>query len=403
MAQTYDVLVIGAGPSGCTAARDLALAGWNVGLLEQQRELGGAVNCSGVIGIEPFRRYDLPANLIRHTLQTLDFRSPGGIRWRFRAKKPLAHAVDRSRLDRLLGLRAQEAGVDLLLDHRVKDLEPAPTGVSIHVLTPESVRPRTLYARSVVIATGAGAPLLQNLGWGFPPGKLFGVQTELSLEAASVEVHLGRKWAPEGFAWIIPIGEGRAKIGLLCRETGPRYMRRFLERRDIRSRIRGEAGPIRCSVLPLGFPPTSYGDRILLVGEAAGHIKATTCGGIYYGMLTAGMAAEVLNDALNEDLLDAARLSIYEKRWRSRLEEEIEMGMLLRRALNFAGDSILDRLVSMAGQNGIAKLIQDHADFDWHRGLIREVLRHSAIGCILGPFTVSGKKSPALTSQEAMS
>jgi hypothetical protein len=42
-----------------------------VGVFEQQQELGGPVNCSGVIGVEPFRRYDLPDHLIRHTLQTL--------------------------------------------------------------------------------------------------------------------------------------------------------------------------------------------------------------------------------------------------------------------------------------------------------------------------------------------
>jgi geranylgeranyl reductase family protein len=402
MAKTYDVLVIGAGPSGCTAARDLALAGWNVGVLEQQQKLGGPVNCSGVIGIEPFRRYDLPDHLIRHTLQTLVFHSPGGLRWRFAAKKPLAHAVDRSRLDRLLGLRAEKAGAELLLDHRVMDIEPAPEGVSVQILTPEIARPRSFQARSVVIATGAGAPLLQKLDWGFPPNKVLGVQTEISLDATSVEVHLGRKWAPEGFAWIIPLGGGRAKVGLLCHRNGLQYMRRFLERRDIRSRIRGEAGPILCSALPLGFPSVSYRDRILLVGEAAGHIKATTCGGIYYGMLTAGMAAEVLHEALNEDRLDAPRLSIYEKRWRSLLEEEVEMGMKLRRALHFAGDSILDRLVSMAGKNGIAKLIRDHADFDWHRGLIREVFRHAAIGGPLGSLALSGKDKSTLTLSEAL-
>ena len=398
----YDVLVIGAGPSGCTAARDLALAGWKVGVLEQHRELGGPVNCSGVIGTEPFRRYDLSEDLIRHTLQTLDFHSPGGLRWRFVAAKPLAYAVDRSRLDRLLGLRAEEAGAELLLDHRVTDIEPAPKGMSVRVLPPENTAPLPFLSRSLVIATGAGVPLLQKLNCGSSPKKLLGVQTEISLDATSVEVYLGRRWAPGGFAWIIPVGGGRAKVGLLADRNGPQCMHRFLEREDIRSRLRGEPGAILCSVLPLGFLSNSYGDRTLIVGEAAGHIKATTCGGIYYGMLTAGMAADVLDEALRDDRLEGSRLSIYEKRWRSLLEEEIKFGLMLRRAFHFAGDSILDRLVSMAGKNGIAKLIQDHADFDWHRALIREVFRHGAIGSLLGSLAMSGKEKLTLTSPEAL-
>ena len=208
--------------------------------------------------------------------------------------------------------------------------------------------------------------------------------------------------APEGFAWIIPLGGGKAKVGLLCDRNGPQYLHRFLERQDIRSRLRGEPAPILCRVLPLGFLPASYGDRILVVGEAAGHIKATTCGGVYYGMLTAGIAAEVLHEALRKDRLDGSHLSIYEKRWRDLLEEEINAGLMLRRVFHFAGDSILDRLVSLAGKDGIAKLIQDNADFDWHRGLIHEVFRHGAIGSILGSLAPSGKERLDLTSPEAL-
>jgi geranylgeranyl reductase family protein len=398
----YDVLVIGAGPSGCTAARDLALAGWKVGVLEQNRRLGGPVNCSGVISIEAFQRHDLPENLIRHTLQTLDFHSPGHFRWRYVASRPLAYALDRSRLDQLLGSRAGSAGADLLLDHRVTDIEPAPKGIVIRVHTRENAVPIPFHARSVIVATGAGVPLLHRLNWGSSPQTLLGVQTEVLLDARSVEVHLGRKWAPEGFAWVIPIGEGMAKVGLLCHRDGPQYLRRFLERRDIRSRLKGEPATILCSVLPLGFLPHSYGDRILVVGEAAGHVKATTCGGIYYGMLTARMAAEVLHEALREDRLDGPRLSIYEKRWRCLLEEEIKVGLMLRRAFRFAGDSILDRLVSLASKDGIAQLIQDKADFDWHRGLIRDVFRHGSIRSILGSLATAGDERLALTSTEVL-
>ena len=382
MDREFDVLIVGAGPAGCTAAEQLAREGWRVGTLEEHRQLGDPVNCSGVISVEAFRRYRLPQRLIRHTLQTVSFQSPGGLRWSFDVGRPLAHAVERTQFDQLLGKRATDAGAELLLGHRVVDVAPVSGGMALQVCS-NGGDPVPLHARAVILATGAGGPLLGKLGWSERRQQLLGVQTEIALDADNVEVYLGKKLAPEGFAWIIPLGGGMAKAGLLCRQDGPHYLRRFLARPDIRSRLRGEPGRILCSVLPLGFLPRSYADRIVVVGEAAGHIKPTTCGGIYYGMLTAAMAAEVLDGALKEDRLDADRLSAYEKLWRGLLEEEIEHGLKLRRAFHFLSDISLDKLVALASRDGILNLIQEKMNFDWHRDLIRAVFRHATVSRIL--------------------
>jgi len=119
------------------------------------------------------------------------------------------------------------------------------------------------------------------------------------------------------------------------------------------------------------------------VGEAAGHIKATTCGGIYYGMLTGEIAGDVLDSCLVEDRLDAASLSVYETRWRELLEEEIASGLKLRKSVKLIGDWGVERLMAIARANGVASLIREKADFDWHRDLIREVFRHTTLGRLL--------------------
>jgi flavin-dependent dehydrogenase len=240
-----------------------------------------------------------------------------------------------------------------------------------------------LTCRALVVATGAGMPLLKKLGFDEVPETLLGVQTELDFAAEKVEVHLGREWAPEGFAWVVPLGDGRAKVGLLCDRDGPATLRRFLSRPDVADRIQGQPGPIRCSVLPLGFLPRSYDDRIVVAGEAAGHIKATTCGGIYYGMLTGEIAGDVLDECLVEDRLDAVSLSAYETRWRELLEDEITSGLKLRKSVKLVGDWGVERLMAIARSNGVESLIREKADFDWHRDLIREVFGHRTLGRLL--------------------
>ncbi len=216
MFNDFDVLVVGAGPAGSTAARSLAGRGWRVGLLEEHREIGESVNCSGIIGVEAFERYRLPSELVLHTLQAVEFHSPKGGRFSFDASRPLAHAVSRVTLDHLLGERAHASGAELLLEHRVVELSPYSGGVEVTAKV-EGSKTRVLNSRAVVVATGAGMPLLRKLGFHRVPARLLGVQTELALTADQVEVYLGRHWAPEGFAWVVPIGGGSGKSRVAVR------------------------------------------------------------------------------------------------------------------------------------------------------------------------------------------
>ena len=181
----YDVLVVGAGPAGLTAAQRLSEQGWSVAVLEEHAHIGNPVNCSGVLGVEAFERFHLPSELIRHSLSSLEFVSPRGLRWEFEMTRALAHVVVRGELDRHLGECARNAGVNVLLGHRVTAVQPATGGLQVTVSAGEPGLERALAARAVVIATGAGMPLLNKLGFNSSPSRLLGVQTELALPAGS--------------------------------------------------------------------------------------------------------------------------------------------------------------------------------------------------------------------------
>ena len=116
----------------------------------------------------------------------------------------------------------------------------------------------------------------------------------------------------------------------------------------------------RLKMLPLGPVPRTYADRVVAVGDAAGLVKPTTGGGIHYGLLSGSLAAEVLDDALRRDRLDAAgALARYERLWRRRLGQEIRVGLAFRRIAARLSDDSIDEIIELARVNGVMPLLQE--------------------------------------------
>src|SRR6185437_6229992 len=104
----------------------------------------------------------------------------------------------------------------------------------------------------------------------------------------------------------------------------------------------------RLKVLPLGPVSRTYATRLLAVGDAAGLVKATTGGGIYYSLISGSLAADVLADALEKDDLTQPSLAVYEQRWRSLLQDELSAQMKLRTIANRLSDAEIESLFELA-------------------------------------------------------
>ena len=115
---------------------------------------------------------------------------------------------------------------------------------------------------------------------------------------------------------------------------------------------------------------------MLAVGEAAGQIKTTTSGGIYFGLVGAEIAAAVLSDALKRDRLDARHLALYERLWTERLAGEIESGLELQEVARRMTDPDIDRLFE-ALNNGLGSTVRHALRFDWHRPALKVLFRKS--------------------------
>jgi flavin-dependent dehydrogenase len=199
-----------------------------------------------------------------------------------------------------------------------------------------------------------------------------------------VEVYFGNDVAPKGFAWAVPVVRGPrsyARIGLMCERDARDYFDRFLARIGPKWKtgtptcLGGGVRP-RIKMLPLGPIARTYGARVLVAGDAAGLVKSTTGGGIYYSLLSGTLAAETLVEAFRQNDLSAASLSAYEERWRTELSEEFSAQMSLRRIANRLTDAEIDDLFELAQTDGIMPIVRKTARFNKHRELIMSLLSH---------------------------
>ena len=372
-----DVVIVGAGPAGLITARNLAAAGHDVVVLEEHSEVGIPVHCTGLLGSDAFDELDLPRHAILSTTHAARFVSSDGNSVLIDAERVRASIVDRGTFDQMLAERARDAGAEI----RSKARARAITVTDDRVVIGGDSELASVQARACVLACGASYRFNRALGLGVPKTFVQSAQLEAPFAGPDqIEVHLGYDTAPGGFAWVVPFernGRPFNRVGMLCDNGAASRFGHFTSRVRHRYGASADWPSARLKVLPLAPVPKTYTNRVVAVGDAAGLVKPTTGGGIYYGLVSGALAAEVLDGALRDDQLSESRLKQYETAWRARLGPEIRTGLAFRSIVSKLNDRAIDSLVELARIDGIVPLLKQTADFNWHRRSALTLLRHA--------------------------
>jgi geranylgeranyl reductase family protein len=404
MKTAYDVLVVGAGPAGSTTAERLASAGFDVAVLEEHAVIGEPVDCTGVIGTEAFEAFDLPRRIVVGSINAITIHAPGGITTTYQGTDPLARIVDRAELDRCLASRAQGAGAAFLLSTQAVDVTRDNHGVQVTCRRPEGEVQR-LSAKVLVLAGGPRFAFHERLG--LRASSLLWRSAHAELPGNSLphpQVYLGRDVAPGAFGWAVPVkrdGRPCVRIGVNSHSHAPQYLRKLCQEKF--PYLMPADGPLqyRSWVVPVLPLSRTYADRVLAVGDAAGQVKPTSGGGIYYGMLSAREAAETVREGFTRGSLTAQSLSAYEKRWRSRLGFDLKVGTLFRRLFARMVDRDIDDLFQTLHSDRLLARITETVSFDWHRELILFLLKHPKLARILMRRCLDRQAEPALSDLPA--
>ncbi len=354
------------------AAKYAAISGVRVILLEEHSSVGWPVECAGLLGLKAIQESELTGKFgARQGMKGAAIYSPGGFRLDFKAKSCKAWVVDRRLFDRALALDALREGVELRLRSLVRRMRRDEGECILTINNGDEIR-----AKLVISAEGVRARLARQAGIGHVQMTLSGAQIEAPFsveDPEKVEVHLGE--APGLFAWVIPCGEDRARIGLCTREKSCDRLRAFLQKDLIRKRLTGSPAALAVGGLPMGPPARTVADGFMAVGDAAGQVKPTSGGGIYPGLVAAKIAGKVAATAALEDDFSAKQLAEYDRRWRAALGRELEIGMRVNQLLNRISPAELDEVVSILGKKPkLLRAIEEQGDIDRPSHLLARML-----------------------------
>jgi geranylgeranyl reductase family protein len=371
-----DVVVIGAGPTGIHAAFLLALAGLDVALIEAQGRVGDRAICSGVVGDEAFARFDLPRQPILSDIRCIQAMSPGGRKLEYRTDGPLAQVIDKGEFNRALAQRAVNAGVDLRLGCWVNSLVVEKHAVDIQYRTSQS-ESANLRAQVAIITTGVNGSLNHALGLAHPRQFLRALQAELTLppngHGNATRVFVGQGVAPGAFGWEIPLGNNRWRVGLMTEHNPDPYFAKLLQR------VSPQADISTLRIDRKGIAQAATGccvvERVVAAGEAAGHIKTTTGGGIYYGLLSAELAADVVIRAFRSKNFSVRTLGEFERYWRSTFGNELMVGYFARKLASHFTDGQIDSFFDAANATDLLVRLNGRLKFDWHHRALLATLR----------------------------
>jgi geranylgeranyl reductase family protein len=354
----YDVVVAGGSIAGLLCAREIARNKNSVLVIEEDYEIGTPEHCGGLVstkgleklGIIPFSK------TFDHLIESATIYSPNGKSFSINSKQQKVAEISRRELDKQIAHQAQKNGAVI----RVR--------TSFQEKTKDGVRTNEEEIKCKIFVDARGvSSLIQKDRTGMLSSAQYEIYADW-IKKGRVEVFFDQEKYPGFFAWIIPSGEGKGKVGVAGKGINvSETLEKFLEKQGKYSSIRKIFAPIW-----IKGPIKKFVDgNTIIVGDAAGQAKPTTSGGIY----TSGMGGVLAGKAISQFLKSGNQsdLEEYQKQWKSQFGEEFEKQLLARKILERIDNETINKLFDSITPE-ITKEISEKEDFDFHTGSIVKLL-----------------------------
>ena len=365
-ADSFDVVIVGAGPAGGLAAEHIARKGFSVALIEEHREIGEPIQCGGLVTPRVFD-YVKCKETILGEIHGAEIFSPKGRCLRIDGHETEAVVVDRAMFDRAIVTEAVRAGAHTFLGTQAQAATRKDGGVE--VLVDRDGHSARIRGKILIGCDGVRSNVAKWFHILRPKRILPGFEVELAGvrgDPGFVKLFVGNEIAPGFFGWIIPSGD-TARVGLCVGEGNAyAYLERMLKRPEVQQYTKG-AQPILYIVggIPIGFPRRTYADNVMVVGDAACQAKATSGGGIFTSLHCASLAAETAIQALEKGDFSSRMMHRYHKAWTRSIGKELRKDLAIHESFERLTDAQFEELFEIFDDPEILRLIEATADIDF--------------------------------------
>ncbi len=377
--KSYDIIIVGAGPSGGHVASLLSKQGFDVGLFEEHHEIGRPVQCAGIVSNRIFEILGSKNGVINE-IKGAKVHSPSNRTITIKGDKPRAWVIDRAEFDRVTVEGAVNSGCDLYLGSKVTNIKRKEGKILIEVR--KSGTKSNFTGRLIIGSDGVGSAVARAFGFPRPKEVLSGFGAECLIEneidSDYVDIFVGNKIAPGFFAWLIPTGSN-VRLGL-CTSHHNKNTRHYFEKLLLHKEVKEKLGEVKiehyvAGAIPLGPMKNITSEGVMLVGDAACQVKPLSGGGIYLGLLCGTHCAKVAAEALELNDLSQKRLRGYFKLVQDDVGKELKRAATLRKIYLGLKDEHLEEGIKILDDERILTLIGKKGDIDYPSGLTKAVLQ----------------------------
>lgn len=386
--EKFDVIIIGASLSGNYLASLLSKTKLTIAVIEEHKDIGLPFQCAGIVSQKLNQLIDLPQKIILNRVDTAKIVAPSGKFVKLRGdEKP--YIIDRIALDRLFYEKAKDHGnITYFLGEKFKSLEYVKNEKQKLVLIKTSKR--KIVAKILI---GSDGPLsLIAKSFGIKKELIYAMQIRIksNFKHNEASMFFNPKWK-ELFGWIVPEGKNNIyRIGLASAKNIKKNFETFLNVLQINpsDKIDQQGG-----IIPYGTMNKAAFDNVLLLGDSAGQVKATTGGGIVMLLISGQIAADCVKRCFKINKFSKKIIRrYYEKPCLITVGKQLRLHYYIRKIFEKCTNTEFETLFQIVKTNKIEQLISLYGDMDFPRSLVIKLSRDYLVIKFLLNFV---KKNPS--------